>query len=202
MVNDGDVIFCTDANIGDCCLFISDNESVSFYSGVIKLNFKNEKYKYYVTAFMRDDYFREQLIAKTPKGTTIRHSGDLFMECLIPDAPEEWVYSVVESLIKNIAYSEHCSEKKLRESECLIHEEIMIEKFPYVNPSVKQLQSQARWDSGIFSNIVYQWKGNIRKYKRGFSNLEQFGFELKSGPNIAKRDLGRIDSNGHISCWI
>lgn len=196
MVNDGDVIFCTDANIGDCCLFISDNESVSFYSGVIKLNFKNEKYKYYVTAFMRDDYFREQLIAKTPKGTTIRHSGDLFMECLIPDAPEEWVYSVVESLIKNIAYSEHCSEKKLRESECLIHEEIMIEKFPYVNPSVKQLQSQARWDSGIFSNIVYQWKGNIRKYKRGFSNLEQFGFELKSGPNIAKRDLGRSIQTG------
>ena len=191
MVNEGDVLFCTDANIGDCCLFISDNESVSFSSGVIKINFKNEKYKYYVTAFMRDDYFREQLNAKTPKGATIRHSGDLFMECLIPDAPEEWVYSVVESLIKNIAYSEYCSEKKLRKSECLIHEEIMIEKYPYVNPSVKQLQNQARLDSGIYSNTVYQWKENIRRYKRGFSNLEQFGFELKRGPNLAKRDLGR-----------
>ena len=191
MVNDGDVLFCTDANIGDCCLFISDNESVSFSSGVIKINFKNENYKYYVTAFMRDDYFREQLNAKTPKGATIRHSGDLFMECLIPDAPEEWVYSVVESLIKNIAYSEYCSEKKLRKSECLIHEEIMIEKYPYVNPSVKQLQNQARLDSGIYSNTVYQWKENIRRYKGGFSNLEQFGFELKRGPNLAKRDLGR-----------
>lgn len=191
MVNDGDVLFCTDANIGDCCLFISDNESVSFSSGIIKLNFKNEKYKYYAIAFMRDDYFREQLNAKTPKGATIRHSGDLFMECLIPDAPEEWVYSVVESLIKNIAYAEHYSEKKLRESECLIHEEIMSNEFLYVNPSVKQLQSQARLDSGIYSNTVYQWKENVRNYKRGASNLEQFGFELKRGPNLAKRDLGR-----------
>ena len=47
MVDDGDVLFCTDANIGDCCLFISDNENVFFSSGIIKLNFKNEKYKYY-----------------------------------------------------------------------------------------------------------------------------------------------------------
>lgn len=191
MVADGDVLFCTDANIGDCCLFISDGESVGFSSGIIRLNFKNEKYKYYTSAFMRDDFFREQLNAKTPKGATIRHSGDLFMECLIPDAPNEWVYSVVKSLVKNIAYSEHTSEKKLRKSEQLIHDEIMIREFPYVNPSVKQLQSQARLDSGIYSNTVFQWKENIRNYKHGYSNLEQFGFELKRGPNLAKRDLGR-----------
>ena len=80
MVNDGDILFCTDANIGDTCFFISDGENVGFSSGIIKLNFKQEKYKYYAVAFMRDDYFREQLIAKTPKGATIRHSGDLFME--------------------------------------------------------------------------------------------------------------------------
>lgn len=35
MVADGDVLFCTDANIGDCCLFISDGESVGFSSGII-----------------------------------------------------------------------------------------------------------------------------------------------------------------------
>jgi len=191
MVADGDVLFCTDANIGDCCLFISDNESVGFSSGIIKLNFKNEKYKYYVIAFMRDDYFREQLNARTPKGATIRHSGDLFMECIIPDAPVEWVYFVIESLIKNIAYSEHISEKKLRKSERLIHEEIVVQEFPYVNPSVKQLQSQARLDSGIYSNTVFQWKENIKNYKYGYSDLEKFGFELKRGPNLAKRDLGR-----------
>ena len=85
MVNNEDILFCTDANIGDACLYISNGESVGFSSGMIRLNFKNEKIKYYALAFMRDDYFREQLNANTPKGATIRHSGDLFMECLIPE---------------------------------------------------------------------------------------------------------------------
>lgn len=191
MVSDGDVMFCTDANIGDCCLFINDGEKVCFSSGIIKLNFKNEKFKYYVFAFMRDAYFREQLNAKTPKGATIRHSGDLFMECLIPDAPKDWVFPVFESLVKNIAYSEHICEKKLRKSEQLIHDEIMVQRFSYVNPSFKLLQSRARLDSGIYSDIVFQWRENIRNYKHGCSGLNQFGFELKRGPNLAKRDLGR-----------
>ena len=89
MICDGDILFCTDANIGDCCFFISDGENVTFSSGIIKLCFKQEKYKYYVLAFMKDGYFREQLNAKTPKGATIRHSGDLFLECMIPDGPAE-----------------------------------------------------------------------------------------------------------------
>lgn len=191
MVNDGDILFCTDANIGDTCFFISDGENVGFSSGIIKLNFKQEKYKYYAVAFMRDDYFREQLNAKTPKGATIRHSGDLFMECIIPDAPEEWVYSIVESMVKNIAYSEYIADKKLRRSEQLIHEEIIVDEYSYINPSIKDLKNQVRLDSGIYSNTVFQWKENVRNYKHGYSNLGMFGFELKRGPNLAKRDLGR-----------
>ncbi len=191
MVNNEDILFCTDANIGDACLYISNGESVGFSSGMIRLNFKNEKIKYYALAFMRDDYFREQLNAKTPKGATIRHSGDLFMECLIPDAPEGWVYSVTKALIKNIAYAEYFCGEKLKKSESLIHQEIITTEYSYVNPSVKQLKEQARLDSGIYSNTVFQWKENVKNYKYGSSNLEEFGFELKRGPNLAKRDLGR-----------
>lgn len=190
-LEDGDVLFCTDANIGDCCLFISDGESCSFSSGIVKLNFIEDKYKYYIMAFMRDGYFREQLNAKTPKGATIRHSGDLFMECLIPDVPEEWVYSLIKALVKNISYAEYFSEKKLRYSEKLIEDELMVNEFPYINPSIRKLRSQGRLDSGIYSNTVYQWKQNILNYKSGYSDLEEFGFELKRGPNLAKRDLGR-----------
>lgn len=191
MISDGDVLLCTDANIGDCCMYISDGENLGFSSGIVKLNFKKEKYKYYTMAFMRDDYFREQLNAKTPKGATIRHSGDLFMECLIPDAPYEWVYSIAKNVIKNIAYAEYISEKKLRKSEDLIHKEIMVKKYPFINPSFKQLQNQKRLDSGIYSDTVFQWRENVRNYKNGDFNLDEFGFKLKRGPNLAKRDLGR-----------
>lgn len=188
---DGDVLFCTDANIGDCCLYISDEENITFSSGVVKLCFKDEKYKYYVLAFMKDNYFREQLNAKTPKGATIRHSGDLFLECMVPDCPAEWVYNIVESLIKNIAYSEYNSNKKLRRSEQIIHDELITKDYSYINPSVKQLYKKMRLDSGIYSNTVFQWEKNVRDYKYGCSSLEEFGFKLKRGPNLAKRDLGR-----------
>ena len=191
MINDGDILFCTDANIGDCSLFISDKENLAFSSGMIKLNFQQEKYKYYVMAFMRDDYFREQLNAKTPKGATIRHSGDLFLECEIPDCPEEWVYSLMEALIKNIAYSEHSADSKLRKSEELIEREVIAKEYDYINPSFRELFDKSRLDSGIYSNTVYQWRENVKHYKHGYSSLSDFGFELKRGPNLAKRDLGR-----------
>lgn len=191
MIKDGDVLFCTDANIGDCSLFISDNENLAYSSGVIKLNFQQEKYKYYVMAFMRDEYFREQLNVKTPKGATIRHSGDLFLECEIPDCPEEWVYTLMEALIKNITYSEHSADSKLRKSEVLIEKEVIAQEYDYINPSFKELLHKSRLDSGIYSNTVYQWRENVKHYKHGYSSLSDFGFELKRGPNLAKRDLGR-----------
>ena len=150
-----------------------------------------EKYKYYVLAFMRDDYFREQLNAKTPKGATIRHSGELFLECEIPDAPNEWVYSIVEALIKNIANAEHISDSKLRSSETLLNEELMVRNYTYDNPCIKQMQRTKRLDSGVYSNTVFQWKKNIENYKNGFTNLEGFGFKTQRGPSLQVRDLGR-----------
>lgn len=191
VLEDEDVLLCTDANIGDCCFFISDEESINFSSGMIKLNFKEEKYKYYVMAFMRDDYFREQLNAKTPKGATIRHSGDLFLECEIPDAPQEWVYALTEALIKNISYAERISDAKLRKSETLICDELMVHKYAYDNPSIKQLKVKARLDSGVYSDIVFQWRKNIENYKNGATTLDGFGFKTQRGPSLQVRDLGR-----------
>ena len=108
MVSNLDVLLCKDANIGDACLYIEDkknkDEITVYSSGIIKPNFKDEKYKYYCLAFFKDNYFLQQLDAKTPKGSTIRHSGDRFMDCLIPllQEDEEWIYDAFENLLKNI----------------------------------------------------------------------------------------------------
>lgn len=191
MASTGDILLCTDANIGDCCLFISDDEKIIFSSGVVKLQFKNEKEKYYVLAFLRDDYFREQLDAKTPKGATIRHSGDRFLECKIPMYSDAWVLDIMENLLKNIAYAEYESDRKLRSTENIIKSEIMKNTFEYVNPTIQQLDEKKRLDSGVYSKVVFQWIENVKNYKNGYCSLREFGFELKRGPNLAKRDLGR-----------
>jgi len=194
MVKNYDVLMCKDANIGDVCLYVDDtDEDTVISSGVIKLNFTEEKYKYYCLAFMKDDFFREQLDSLTPKGSTIRHSGDLFMQCMIPELrdEEEWIYEVVESLVKNIAFSEIYSDEKLRKSEKLIDDELMKNEIIYKNPTIGKLMKEKRVDAGIYSEEVYKLNENIRLYKGGYSSIEDFGFLLKRGPNLAKRDLGR-----------
>ncbi len=191
ILSNEDVVFCTDANIGDCSLFISDGENALLSSGMIKLNFKDTKYKYYVMAFMKDDYFREQLFAMTPKGATIRHSGDLFLRCKIPVCEEDWIYSLLEALIKNISYAEWICNKKLRQTEKMIDNELMVKQYEYENPSIKRMLELARLDSGIYSDTVFQWKKNVENYKYGSCSLGEYGFELRRGPNLAKRDLGR-----------
>ena len=72
-----DVLFCKDANIGDSCLFTTIIPEViyTYSSGVIKLNFKSDEYKYYCLSFLKDDYFLSQLDLATPRGSTFRHSG-------------------------------------------------------------------------------------------------------------------------------
>jgi hypothetical protein len=50
---------------------------------------------------LKDEYFRRQLDFLTPKGATIRHAGERFLECHIPAlrSREDWAYSVFESLV-------------------------------------------------------------------------------------------------------
>lgn len=186
-----DILFCTDANIADCCLYLGKDEKVMYSSGIVKLNFKNPKYKYYVMGFIRDDYFREQLNTLTPKGSTIRHSRDLLLKCKIPLVDETWVYGMFENLIKNIAYTEKICDDKMRFSEECLEKELIKRKYSYENPSISTLIDKRRLDSGIYSNQVYQWRMNIQNYMYGYTNLQGFGFQTRRGPSLQVRDLGR-----------
>ncbi|MED3950111.1 hypothetical protein [Priestia aryabhattai] len=194
MLNNFDVLLCKDANIGDACLFVEDNSKQTiFSSGMVKLNFSHEKYKYYCLAFIRDDYFRLQLDSKTPRGSTIRHAGNAFLECQIPELldSEEWVYSIFESLIKNVAFSEKVSYEKMMETVDIIDDELMTNEVEYSSPSIKNLLNEKRVDAGMYSKSVYNLRKNIQIYKHGYSDLSGFGFDLKRGPSLQKRDLGR-----------
>jgi hypothetical protein len=109
-INTEDILICKDANIGDCCLFIPDQPAANylFSSGIAKLYARDERKKFYLIAAMRDSYFRAQLDAKTPRGSTIRHSGDRFLTCFVPELreSEDWVYGACAALVRNIAYAE------------------------------------------------------------------------------------------------
>lgn len=196
-----DVLLCKDANIGDTGLICeSDTSKWVFSSGLVRLNFINEKYKFYCLAFLKDSYFLEQLDAITPKGATIRHAGDRFLSCLIPQLreEEEWVLEIIESLLKNITFAENSCEKKFRWSEQALASELLRFNINYELPLASKLILEKRLDAGFYSKQVGEVLGNVAQYPGGSESLESFGFELKRGPNLAKRDLGRSIQAEHF----
>lgn len=190
-----DILLCKDANIGDACFFLSEapNSQYMFSSGMVKLNFKNENEKYFILAFLRDSYFRLQLESMTPKGATIRHANDKFMKCMLPilKQNEGWVLSAIEGLVKNIAYCEKMCNDKLREACKLIDDELFDISCDYKKPSLNRLLSEERLDAGLYSENTYRTLKCVERYSFGSTTFEEYGYKIKRGPNLQKRDLGR-----------
>lgn len=115
------------------------------------------------------------------------------MDCEVPllEAHEEWAYNTIANLVKNIAYSESVSYEKLNKSVEIIDKELMTNNIDYENPNISQFLEVKRTDAGIYSKVVFDVLENIKKYKFGYSDLETYGFKLKRGTNLQRRDLGR-----------
>lgn len=194
VLDDEDVLLCKDANIGDSCLFLSETEKkYVISSGVVKLNFKSELYKFYCLAFLQDEYFQHQLDALTPRGSTIRHAGSKFLNCLIPELKdkERKLVPLLEACLKNSAYVERISLAKLNDANAAIKNDFLEEDDDYESPPISLVKKTLRLDGGYYSNVVNNVKHSLNKYPRGTDTLLDYGFSLKRGPNLAKRDLGR-----------
>jgi hypothetical protein len=201
MLCDEDVLLCKDANIGDSCIFLCEKEKeYVISSGVVKLNFKNNIFKYYCLAFLQDEYFLHQLDALTPRGATIRHAGSKFLECFIPElnTEERKLVPLLEACLKNSAYAERISLTKLNAANTAIKNDFLEEDEEYELPSFSAVNKSLRLDGGYYSTVVNNINHSLNKYSNGTITLNDFGFILKRGPNLAKRDLGRsIKSNDY-----
>lgn len=189
-----DVLLCKDANVGDSCLFIPQSgRKYVISSGVVRLNFANELHKYYCLAFLRDEYFLNQLEAKAPRGSTIRHAGTLFMDCLLPriGTAEEPLLPLIMALVKNMAYAERVSLAKLEASNNIIKEDFLTAATKRDNPNFSRIYAATRLDAGYYSDIVETVRSSLASYRGGSQSLKDAGFLLKRGPNLQKRDLGR-----------
>ena len=193
-LNNGDILLSIDANIGDVSLFITNNnQKYIFSSGLVKLNVNDDINNYYLLALLKDEYFRKQLDVRTPKGSTIRHSGNRFLDCLIPIPKdnEVWVVNIIENLVKNLSFSEIQAIKNQIEIYNLFDELLIFENMNEQNTSVSHLLRSSRLDAGIYSKEVQFFFARIENYSNGFSNLKELGYKTRRGPSLQKRDIGR-----------
>jgi hypothetical protein len=193
-LNSEDILLCKDANIGDTCLFIPEKDrNYVISSGVVRLNFAKDSFKYYCLAFLRDEYFLKQLESKTPIGSTIKHAGSKFLECYIPSlgSKEFKLLPLIETLLKNISYSERVSFQKLSEANAAIEDDFFVSDIEYKSPSFNLLSESTRLDAGFYSETVNNINFSLISYKNGYWSLHDAGFSMKRGTNLQKRDLGR-----------
>lgn len=202
LINNGDLLLATDANIGDCAVFLSD-DSIKYLisSGMVKLNLVNEVNKYYLCAMLKDSYFNAQLDAMTPRGSTIRHSGSNFLQCEIPYPQEDemWVIETIEILMKNIIYSEKRAIKIQTDIFEMYDSELKKVDITPKTIGISELLMNKRVDAGFYSEEVQDFFQRVEKYPNGNKTLHNLGYKTKRGPSLQIRDLGRSIKNDYYN---
>jgi type I restriction enzyme S subunit len=191
----GDLIISKDSNIGECILLDDDYPNYMLSSALYKLPIT--KNKYYLFAFLKHQYFRNQLDILVPKGSTIRHAKTLFLDCVIPfpnQKNKEDVINYVEMLVKLILNKEIMIKYKNKNIIDEIYSELIKNQknryFNYNYPRFKILKNNNRLDAGVYSEYLCKNEYLIKNYKHGYSNIKQLGFNASRGQNLQISCIG------------
>ncbi|MDY3113827.1 MAG: restriction endonuclease subunit S, partial [Helicobacter sp.] len=196
----GDVIISKDSNIGEVAILEKDYPNTMLSSAMYKLPLS--KNKFYILSFMKHRLFKEQLDFIVPKGATIRHAKQLFLNCKIPfpNHNKEKTIFFIESLTKSIIKKEALIKQRHNEILTLIETELKNnqkdKKFIYNYPTFKELQEKNRLDAGLYSKEFKEWNFIVKNYKYGSKNLIDRGFTYARGTSLEKNFIGnRLDSD-------
>lgn len=195
-----DILICKDSNVGEVVILDKDYHNYMFSAGINKLTLNRDKF--YIYGVMKNNKFKEQLKSKIPKGATIMHAKDLYLDCIIPYPTDSSIIDYVESLVKIIINKEKELGNKFKKIENIITNEInnncnnnsMVFKYP----KISQLLTINRLDTGNYTEEFSDIDNKIKNYKNGcfFISTENI-----SGGNTPKQRF--IEKNDDLKFnWI
>lgn len=151
----------------------------------------------YVYAFLRSDFFVEQVWSQLNRGVYPRMDAGALRKIILPVADKD-VCSYVAALALVIAEKERAI--RIRNDE--IHAQVEVEltanqtgTFRYEHPAREEIARLGRFDAAIYS---YEYKSKIariRNYHRGYRTPSAAGFTITPGPSLEIKLLQtRLDS--------
>lgn len=193
-LQENDVILSKDSNIGEVVILDKDYPNYMLSGALYKLPIV-EKNKYYLLAFLKHNFFRNQLDEMVPKGATIRHAGTKFLNCKIPipNKNEQEIITFVEKMLKLVIKIE----KEISSKFNYINNAIITElennqkkgsEFNFNQPTFSEILSNKRLDTGIYSETFSKINFLIRNYAKGFYYIDEY--KLKSGNTPKPRHIG------------
>ena len=189
-----DILICKDSNVGEVVLLDKDYPNYMFSSGINRIVVS--KYKDYIFAIMKHPSFKKQLMSKIPKGATLMHAKNLYLDCVIPFPENDEDIEYVESLVKIICNKEKEIKEKNHIIENIINNEIfenqLNNKFIYNYPSISQLKEINRLDTGNYTKEFKKIDFSIKNYVNGYFNINKKS--IKGGNTPKTRVIDSLDS--------
>lgn len=192
----GDLIISKDSNIGEVVILDKDYPNYMPSGAIYKLPIKENKY--YLLAFLKHNFFRDQLDKIVPKGATIRHAGTKFLDCKIPlpNKNSAEIINYVESLMRFIVEIEKAIKLKVTFINGIVNSELKIGQkgntFKFEQPSLADIVNRKRLDTGAYSETFKTIDFQLASYHRGVFYIESKKFKSGSTPKV--RIIGKDEN--------
>lgn len=200
----GDILLSKDSNIGEVAIVCANEcDDKDFSSGIVKLNIKEEYDNYYVYAFLKHSSFKEQLNALCPKGATIKHAGERWMQCRIPfpnQSNKEEIINWISECVQMIMDMERIISDKAQKIFDIINMTLVsnqtYEEYIYEYPTLSNLLTERRLDAAIYCKEYAEKIRLVETFKGGYWTPSEYGFSVIPGPSLEIKLLKtRIDSD-------
>lgn len=200
----GDIILSKDSNIGETVILDKDYPNYMLSGALYKLPL-NESDKFYIIAFIKHRYYREQLNRLVPKGATLRHAGTKFLDCNIPFPVnnKETIVNYVSNITKKIVEIEIEIKKRDSEINDIIETELNKNQhtstiYNFSHATYSKLTIGKRLDTGVYSDTFQRITHLLTNYKGGVFYVD--ADKLRSGSTPKIRDISNY-SEGCLR-WI
>lgn len=200
-LQDGDLLMAKDSNVGECVLVDGDGwENHAWSNGVVRLHPTGDRF--YFFAFVKHPLFKAQLLSMLPRGATILHAKDLWLDCQIPfpsqpDAAR--VVQYVSALMQAIVNKERAIRERHENIMATLESELFnetTEPFVYHEPTNHEIRKTGRLDAALYCERFKRVLHAVNFYKYGASNPTAEGFRVVPGPSLEIKILRvRVDSD-------
>ena len=195
-LHDGDLLMAKDSNVGECVMVDGDGWNQHAWSnGIVRLHPTGDRF--YFFAWIKHPIFKEQLLSVLPRGATILHAKDLWLDCVIPfpSQPDaERVVQYVSALMQAIVDKEKAVRERHTEIMAAIEAELENQNgtaFAYQYPTSHEIRLSTRLDTGLYCNTFKEFKHRITNYRHGATTFEAMGVRSRRGPNLAVSVIGK-----------
>ncbi|PIT84468.1 hypothetical protein COU37_02980 [Candidatus Micrarchaeota archaeon CG10_big_fil_rev_8_21_14_0_10_45_29] len=201
-LDEGDILISKDSNIGECAILPSAKYKQDYMISGGMNRLKIDHNRLYIFSIMKSNFFREQIHSLTPRGATLKHAKELYLDCIIPfpnGKNAQKTKERIESLAQQIISNEQDMLSKYQMIIQLVKDELEKNQnkatFSYSYPDLIEIERTYRLDASIYCEDYKKNVFFVKNYSEGYSTLRTLGFKEKRGSSLEIKGLGaRADS--------